>query len=308
MYRLKTMSLFFAGFIAIYSCKKDNAPMTTGKNPDNAQDVSVDRFNALAGHLQVRSATNGLPGPNQAVNFDQGPFITMGLSPQGHVIQYYNFDVQSTTPAPIWTFVKNGQPVAGQLNVVNVLPGENGYSDFWQVNKVNVPDNYVANSITSYDELIASGYTIEKTNDLVNCPIVPKGSTASKRLNNGGTGLTRGWYKNKVVYYFNFFEKPLSITGAGLVPTIPIFVTFSINPGQAGGGPDSGFETESPTSHQTHNVISVLPSDNAYSPLWIVRVYDNASFPDVSNINTANAAPLLIQDAGEVNCPVVNVQ
>jgi len=91
-------------------------------------------------------------------------------------MDYYNFDLQPTTPAPIWLFFKNGQssPIPGQ-NIINVLPGEAGYNDFWQVNKVAVPDNYVPNTITSYQELMASGYPITKTSDLVNCPVVPKG-------------------------------------------------------------------------------------------------------------------------------------
>ena len=92
-----------------------------------------------------------------------------------------------------------------------------------------------------------------------------------------------------------------------MVPSIPIYVSFNINPGENGGGPASGFATETPTSHQTHNVVSVLPSENAYSPLWIVKVYNNTAFPDVSDLNTATAAPILIEDAGEVNCPIVAV-
>lgn len=305
---MKTTKWILAALIVLSACKKDKTNSTTSKNPDTAEDASIDRFSATAGHLQVRTGTNGLPAPNQAVNFDQAPFITTGLTPTGQSVQYYNFDVQPTSPAPIWAFFKNGQPVQGQLNVVNVIPGEQGYNDFWQVYKVNVPNDYVANKITSYQELAASGYSIERTNDLVNCPIVPKGSVARKRLNNGDTTLTRGWYNGKVVYYFNFFEKSLTVTGNGMVPAIPIFVTFNINPNQQGGGPASGFKTESPTSSQTHNVITAIPSDAAYSPLWTVKVYDNSAFANVNNLTTANAAPLLDPNAGLVNCPVVKIQ
>ena len=305
---MKTTKWILAALIMLSACKKDKTNSATPKNPDIAEEASIDRFSATAGHLQVRTGTNGLPGPNQAVNFDEGPFITTGLTPAGQSVQYYNFDVQSTNPAPIWAFFKNGQPVQGQLNVVNVIPGEQGYNDFWQVYKVNVPNDYVANTITSYQELAASGYSIERTNDLVNCPIVPKGSIAKKRLNSNDTTLTRGWYKGKVVYYFNFFEKALTVNGSGMVPAIPIFVTFNINPNQQGGGPASGFKTESAGSVQTHNVITAVPSDAGYSPLWVVKVYDNTAFGNVNNLTTANAAPLLDPNAGSVNCPVVKIQ
>jgi hypothetical protein len=304
----KTMKWLFAALIALSSCKKDKYSAPVPKDPNAAEDVTVDRFSATAGHLQVRTAANGLPGPGQPVNFDQGPFITTGLSPNGESVQYYNFDLQPTMPAPIWEFYKNGQRVNEQLNIVNTIPGEANYNDFWQVYKVTVPDNYVANTITSYEELVASAYEIEKTNNLVNCPIVPKGSTATKRLNNGDAALTKGWYKGKLVYYFNFFEKPLSVTANGMVPAIPIYVTFNINPDQPGGGPQSGFKTESATSEQTHNVLTALPADAGYSPLWAVKVYDNILFTNVNNLTTAIAAPLLEPNAGLVNCPVVTIQ
>jgi hypothetical protein len=308
MIRMKTTTWIFAALIILSSCKKDKHPLAGPKDPNTAEDVPIDRFSAAAGHLQVRTAGNGLPGPNQPIDFDQQPFITTGLSPDGRSVQYYNFDIQPTTPAPIWEFYKNGQRVNDQLNIVNVIPGDGTYNDFWQLYKVNVPNDYIANTITSYEELAVSGYTVEKTNNIVNCPVVPKGSTAIKRLNNGDAALTEGWYKGKLIYYFNFFEKPLMVNGSDMVPAIPIYVAFNINPAQPGGGPDSGFKTESATSSQTHNVLTALPSDAGYSPLWSVKVYDNASFDNVMDITTAGAAPLVLANAGLVNCPVVEIQ
>jgi hypothetical protein len=293
----------------VTSCKKNSTTSTAAapKDPNTAQVASVDRFSAAAGHLQVRTATNGLPAANAAVNFDQGPFITQGFSPTGKVMDYYNFDLQATTPAPIWLFFKNGQTtsIPGQ-NIIDVLPGEAGYNDFWQVYKVAVPDNYVPNTITSYQELMASGYPITKSTDLVNCPVVPKGSTAAKRYGGGDPGLTQGWYKDQVVYYFNFFEKALSVNSNGQVPLSQILVSFNINPNQPNGGPASGFKTETGTT-QTHNVIVTIPTDAAYSPLWVVTAYDNASFNSVKDATTALAAPVLVPNAGLVNCPVITI-
>ena len=120
-------------------------------------------------------------------------------------------------------------------------------------------------------------------------------------------GLTTGWYKDQVVYYFNFAEKGLTTTSNGQVPVIPIFVSFNINPNQPNGGPGSGFMTE-PGSQQTHNVVTALPSDSFYTPLWAVAVYDNNSFNSVKDETSAMAAPLLVPNAGDVNCPVVSVQ
>jgi hypothetical protein len=309
---LKFFLLFTAGTILV-SCDKEKdkeqTPSPAGKDPNTAEVASVDRFSAAAGMLQVRSATNGLPGPNQPVDFDKEPFITRGLTPAGKSVDYYNFDVQPIAPAPIWAlFKKDGTPVQGQLNIINVIPGDAGYNDFWQVHKVTVPDDYVANTITNYTDLAAKGYTIEKTNLIVNCPVVPKGSTATKRFTNEDAGLTRGWYKDKVVFYFNFSEKGLMATGAGNVPVSPIYVTFNINPGQTGGGPESGFRAEPGTMPaQTHNVVATVPADAAYSPLWSVNVYDNANFANVSNLSTASSATILATGVATVNCPVVYI-
>lgn len=66
-----------------------------------------------------------------------------------------------------------------------------------------------------------------------------------KRGGSESASLHMGWYKNKVVTYFTFEEKTLTTTGNGMVPLSPIYVTFNINPGMDGGGPPSGFVTES---------------------------------------------------------------
>ena len=293
--------------LAVAACDSSSSGTGAVHDPATAPVASIDRFSAQAGHLQVRSSSNGLPAANAAVNFDQGPFITQGFGPTGQIVKYYNFDVQPAAPAPIYAFFEAGasSPVAGQLNVIDTIPGDAGYNDFWQVMMVTVPNGYVANTIASLSEIRAAGYTITPTNALVNCPVVPAGSTASLRLGGGSAGLTQGWYRDQVVNYFNFNEATLTLMSAG-VPTAPIYVTFSINPDQPNGGPPSGFETE-PGSMQTHNVVASVPGQTGYSPLWAVGIYDDADFSSVMNLSTAMAATL-VAPGPLVNCPIVSVQ
>lgn len=275
-------------------------------NPDTVMKASIDRFSMEAGHLFVRDSTNGLPGPNEPINFDMEPFLSMGLGPNGEFISYYNFDVMLTEPAPIYVLFRDGEmdPVAGQLNIVDDIPGDADYNDFWRVNKVTVPQNYIANTVTSYSEIMSEGYPITETDILVNCPIVPEGSTAMLRYNNNpDTGLTMGWYQGLLVFYFNFSEKPLMVTGSGMVALSPIYVCFNINPGEPGGGPPSGFKTDS--TGRTHNVTATLPEDVDYSPLWMVNIYDNADFDMVHDLASAQMANILVMGAANVNCPVV---
>jgi hypothetical protein len=292
------------------ACKKeeekmDETPMESALNPSSAPRQSVDRFSAEAGTLMVRDGSNGLPAANVAINFDQAPFITHGLGPHGEHVKYYNFDVMPLNPAPIYVLFKTGSstPVSGQLNIVDVIPGDATYNDFWNVVKVYVPQDYRANTVTSVSEIVSKGYATEETTILVNCPIVPEGSTASMRVGSTDTGLTMGWYNDKVVYYFNFAEAPLM---GNVMPLSPIYVTFNINPNMPGGGPPSGFVTEDGT--QTHNVLFSLPGDSDYSPLWSVSVYDNADFADVMCSMTASAASVLATDVMTVNCPVAHVE
>ena len=281
-------------------------------DPATAEHVAVDRFSDTAGHLFVRTADNGLPEANQAVDFDQGPFITHGLGPAGESIRYYNFDVQPLAPAPIYVLFHEGEdaPVAGQLNIIGVIPGDAGYNDFWQVSKVTVPADYVANTAASITEISQAGYAIEATDILVNCPVVPEGSTARLRAGSESSAITQGWYNGKVVHYFSFEEAPLAAVG-GAVPVSPIYVTFNVNPDMAdpASGPPSGFVVEDGTD-QTHNVTASLPGDESYSPLWMVNVYDNQDFAAVSDLATVEdpeTTTILASGVANVNCPIVEI-
>ena len=301
--RIATVGVLLAG------CGSDSMTSVmndTPRDPATAPKVAIDRFSGTAGVLFVRDAANGFPAANAPIDMDTGPFITSGFGPNGQHIKYYNFDVQRTAPAPIYVFVRQGEtaPVVGQLNVVDVIPGQPGYNDFWRVTKVTVPANYVANTVTSVDEIRTKGYAIEATNSIVNCPIVPEGSVA--RLGGGAHGLTHGWYRDQIVAYFNFDEAAINSTEAALVPLATIFVSFATNPDQPNGGPASGFKTE-PASLQTHNVAVVLPGQVGYSPLWTVVPFNNSAFDAVHDLATAAAAPNF-GPAGNVNCPIVEVK
>lgn len=287
----------------------DGDDMHDGMDPADAERAEIDRFSKDAGTLMVRSEENGLPGPDEPVDFDQAPFITRGLGPDGKTVEYYNFDVQPTAPAPIYAFVdESGDPVDDQLNVVGVIPGDEGYNDFWQVHRVVVPDDYEANTVTSVDGITDSGYDIQPTDVIKNCPVVPEGSTATNHFGDAHDEppVAQGWYDGQLVDYFLFEEDSLK-TSDSEIPLSPIYVSFNVNPGQDGGGPPSGFMTED-ESNQTHNVVATTPGDAAYSPLWMVNIYDNADFGDVSDLETATDANILAEGAATVNCPIVTME
>ncbi len=310
MKNLKSLSLLITLFI-MFSCEKEQEIKPS--DPDKAEIVPVDRFNSDAAVLMVRNDTNNLPGPNEAIDFDNTPgMLTKGFGPNGKKIEYYNFDVQPLDPAPIWLLFKEGSEtkVEGQLTILEHIPGDDGYSDFWQVYKVTVPNDYQANTLTSFQDVLKSKYPVEVTNILVNCPVVPKGSKAEKRFKSEeDPTIQRGWYKGKIVHYFSFFEKDITLTSENKVPLSDIFVCFNVNPGNDGGGPSSGAKTEdNMIGGQTHGITETIPTDESYSPLWSVQVYNNSDFDNVTNLQSAQGADLLLEDAMYVNCPVVWVE
>jgi hypothetical protein len=291
-------------FTFVTSCKKNSPSINVGKDITSAPHAYIDRFSTAFGHIFVRTATNGLPAANAPINMDVAPFITHGLNPDGTSTTYYNFDVLPVTPVPIYVFFKQSAPtveLTAQNHVIPVKPGDAGYNDFWLVNKVMVPDNYVPNSLTNATAILNSGYPIVASNQIVNCPVVPFGSTAA--LTYGSTSaqsLVTGWYKDSTVVYFNFAEAktPLTLNSANQVPTAPIYVFFANNT-----DPSMGFETVTGGT-QTHNVISVNPTQTGYSPLWNVTKIDISNFSNVTNLASATAVPSTAIGA-TVNCPVV---
>jgi hypothetical protein len=304
------LGIIFTTIIGLSACKKDEtATPIKGKDINTATKVEIDRFSTAAAKLMVRTASNGMPSANAAINFDSGPFITTGLDRNGVKIDYYNFDIQSTTPEDIYVFFKAGanSPIEGQYNVIPTIPGEVGYNDFWLVNKVTVPDNFVVNTLTNEAAIIASGLPITKTNIIVNCPVVPFGSTAKKSAKAGiPSTLSMGWYNDKAVVYFNFDEAPITTTPNGKVPTSPIYVIFNVDPSPSNpaSGPASGFKTEAGNPSQTHNILATIPTDNGYSPLWDVSFLANSKFEMAKKLSdVANLAPMMA--GATVNCPVV---
>jgi hypothetical protein len=171
--------------------------------------------------------------------------------------------------------------------IIDVLPGDPGYSDFFRVAWVTVPaSGFVAGSARSASDV--AGWPIELDPGAMDCPVVPIGTHARNARE------VSVWYRGTRVTCLRFGE-PLILDGAGLIPTSPIYVTFG----------SAGFRTEGETP-QTHNVVFSLPGDLDYSPLWDVHVYDPAHFDQVKDASSAAAAPL-VKNGGFVNCPIVDV-
>ena len=194
---------------------------------------------------------------------------------------------------PIWLFNYANGTKAGN-NMIDILPCEAHYSDFWEVNMVKVPDStpysYYKSAADVNKDVASKKITITKPGKLVNCPVVPFNSTVIDDSPNPTNGNTKpadvfGWYKGKQIFYYNFGEIPS-------VKTQPIW-NFKTADGTMGG----------------HNVIDVIPGDEAYTPFWqktIVTVPDNLKGMDA--IKSADGVSMsgykVDMYSDVVNCPL----
>jgi hypothetical protein len=279
--------------VVMLGCTHPTAePARAAPRPD-----AIDRFSPSAGHLMVRGGARALPAPGAAIDFDRPPFITQAFGPDGKVVRYYNFDVQPTTPAILYRATHAGAraAIAGQLDIVDALPGDAAYSDFARLAWVEVPDTFVPGSLRSRADVLAAHYAIIDDTKILDCPIVPHGSTAREGNGVAPAVPVQLWYRGTTIDCLRFGD-PLD---GPTVPTSPIYVTF-------GHEPDAGFKREGATP-QTHNVVLSVPGDADYSPLWEVHVYDARAFELVHDAATALKARIV--EAGKlVNCPIVTVE
>jgi len=247
-----------------------------------------------AGFLLWRPAPVSSPGPVDGLSrADTIPLVDGWVN--GTDVQYLDYGPMSNVAVPILVFFQAGSPdtpVAGQRNIIDTIPGQPGYSDFWRVHKVLAPAGYVANSIRSFEEAVASGYTIEETGLIVNCPVVNPGA----QIQGSNTAPVAGWYRGREVFYF---DHGVNSPGDGsVVRDAPIYVFFrsdgTMVPGQ-------------------RNVIDVVPGDVGYSDLWrVMMVTVGPGY--MANTLRSEAAIAAEEAAGNltiattdiyVNCPVV---
>lgn len=283
-------------------CQANGDPFGPALDPDETESAPVDRFSDLAG-LFRRSEDPTLPAQNEPIDFD-ARFAVRGLGPAGERVTYYTFDGDNGKPMAVYRIVTDdGEPILGQLDVVASVPGEPGYSDFWQIFEVAAPADYVANSITSEGEVEQSGLEVQATEVTLNRPIAPRGSTAMLRFVEDTPAVSRAWFDDKIVEALAFDEHPLR-ADRGAVAYATVYVC--IGAAEDGSTTPAGFCAED-DGEMTRNVVDTLPGDDGYSPYWLVRSYAPTEFSSVDGLSAAMNATGL-ESRGLVNCPVVAVE
>jgi len=238
-----------------------------------------------------------------------------------YAVTYYDFGMAPQFAADIFLlFTANGAAVAGQHNIVDQISAglvvqknvsDPGYSPFWRVNKVTVNNTYVANTFKSLSDLTgAVGVTIVPTTVIINCPLVPAGSTL---LNDPGSPthpVSQGWYRGNPIFYFSFeTNDQATATAANLVyapgfgsgTTVYVLPIYITNP--PGGAVVLAGQL---------NVIESFLGDAGYSPLWQVTLSTppaGSTTFRTSHLDMSNAGwTFALQANNFVNCPLVGTK
>jgi hypothetical protein len=202
---------------------------------------------------------------------------------KGRTIRYIDLGPVKLAPgnkvAPIWA-VTNG--TRGQHNIVDVAPGDQGYTPLWAVVQVTFRPGVAPTTLRSAAQVRAAAragrVTLKKTPIVVNCPVLGFGQRQ-----------TLGFYRTKLVQYFDFGAIKLA-RGNKVAPI------WAVTNG---------------TSDQ-HNVIDVAPGDRGYTPLWQVSMvtWKDGTTPRTLTSATAVRRALAAGEATVkrtstvVNCPV----
>jgi hypothetical protein len=203
---------------------------------------------------------------------------------RGHSIKYLDFGpihlAKGNKVAPIWSVTN---PVTGQHNIVNVVPGQPGYSPLWRVTLVTFKKGVhrvLLRSAGQVRRLARAGkVTLKKTNTIVNCPVLGFGQPK-----------VTGYYKGNTISYLDL--GPVKLAAGNKVAPL-----WTVTNGTA----------------DQHNVVDVVPGDKGYSPLWDIN---KVTWRDGVTPRTlkSQADVQAAQAAGEVtvtsahtivNCPVV---
>src|SRR5213592_1175402 len=223
-----------------------------------------------AGYLLGRPVPAPIPGPVSGLLRTMVPRVDGWF--RNASVSYLDFGPQSNVAVPILAFFQASSPstpVAGQRNIIDTIPSQPGYSDFWRV------------------------YKVLATNTVVNCPVVNPNATIA----GSSQTLVSGWYRNRDVFYFD--EGTRSPAEGLVVVAAPIYAFFHSD-GTAVAGQRNVIDALPENSNYSDlwNVVKVV----------VDASYVANDLKDARSILAANGAGQLNLEMTTiyVNCPVVS--
>ena len=267
-----------------------------GDDDDDGESASATGSTGSTGGDDMNEGSTGATGSTGDMMEMELPLVAGWY--KGREVEYYDFGMNtpltqgnSVLTAPIYAFITgmdaSGSPqlVEGQHNVIAVVPGDEGYSDLWQVMLVTVGDDYEADSVKSVDAVMSGSFEVTETDMFVNCPVVAEGTTLE-----GGEELVQGWVNGEAVFYPDF--------GANPAVAIPIWAFIT---GFAADGSPQFVEGQM-------NIIDSVPDDAGYSDFWRVNLVMAPEGYEANALKSADEIREMQYTVEEtdlvVNCPV----
>jgi hypothetical protein len=203
---------------------------------------------------------------------------------KGRTVRYLDFGplklAAGNKVAPIWV-VTNG--TRGQKNIIDVAPGDRGYTPLWRVVMVTwrkgVERRTLRSAAAVQSARRAGEVTLKQTTTVVNCPVLGFGQRQST-----------AFAKNRTIAYLDLGQVKLK-AGNKVAPIWGFINGHS----------------------EQKNVVDVVPGDRAYTPLWQVNMvtWNDGVTPRVLRSAAAirqarDAGRLTIRRTSMVgNCPVI---
>ena len=111
-----------------------------------------------------------------------------------------------------------------QRPIIDTLPKQAGYSDFFELVAVTGPGDYNANDIKSRATLLRTGYHTQYTGRVVNCPIVGPDNRLAPSKSLLKFPLVELWYRQKTVHC-QLMDGGIHLLGQTGAPVFKVFTT-----------------------------------------------------------------------------------
>lgn len=220
----------------------------------------------------------------------------------GAPVWYWNVDgANSKYIAPMYVIMGKDGPIG--LPIIDVLPGDVGYTPWWRRTIVRTTDKYQGEKIWSraaVDAGVRLGILSdpEPTTSIVNCPVALQGTTFDV-----GNGLvseaSRVWYRNTAAYWIQFKEIIDVPLERREMPLFPVYVLQRINSASPLYEFATGVDLNGDRAlNASNNIFAGALGEERYSPLWFASFVRVAA--DVRSVDTSTA-PELTRESQLVN-------
>ncbi len=211
--------------------------------------------------------------------------LVAGFS-RGQIAWYWLMGPTNSSVNPVYFFqYQSGGTVQGQNPIIDVKPGDKGYTHFWELYNVTVSNSYMPNTIKSLATLNraqqAGLATITDSKRAINGPLVARNVKIT--VVNGEPQFLQVWYRTETAT-MAVFETNLP---SGTVPSVPIWLIKRASDPcpllEAVCNKDLNNDSDLKDSN---DLIDVTPGQPGYFPLWsvsVLRVHDTYLSTVLSN-------------------------